>query len=90
MEWCIAEQACNAYGLTLVPTYDTLGADAVLHILRETEMKTIGCSSTETVQVRSRVEKSVPLETIIQMEEITERDREVAKAGVASVPSPQP
>ena len=90
MEWCIAEQACNAYRLTLVPTYDTLGADAVLHILRETEMKTIVCSSAETVKVLSMVEKSVPLEVIIQMEEITERDREVAKAGVASIPSPQP
>lgn len=86
MEWCIAEQACNAYNFTLVPTYETLGADAVLYILRETEMNTIVCSTTETVKVLSMVERNVPLKAIIQMEDITERDRELAKEAVNSQP----
>lgn len=82
VEWCIAEQACNAYNFTLVPTYETLGADAVLYILRETEMKTIVCSSTETVKVLSMIEKNVPLKAVIQMEDITDKDRELANAAV--------
>lgn len=83
MEWSILEQACNAYNLTIVPTYETLGADAILHILRETEMKSIVCSSVETVKILSMKEKTVPLEVIIQMEDITDGDRELAANAVA-------
>ena len=78
----ILEQACNAYNLTIVPTYETLGADAILHILRETEMKSIVCSSVETVKILSMKEKTVPLEVIIQMEDITDGDRELAANAV--------
>lgn len=85
MEWNILEQACNAYSLTIVPTYETLGADAILHILRETEMKSIVCSSVETVKILSMVEKTVPLEVIIQMEDITDEDRQLAANAVAPV-----
>ncbi len=84
MEWCIAEQACNAYNFTLVPTYETLGADSVLYILRETEMNTIVCSSAETVKVLSMVERNVPLKAVIQMEDITDKDRTLAKEAVDS------
>ena len=83
MEWNILEQACNAYGLTIVPTDETLGADAILHILRETEMKSILCSSVETVKILSMVEKTVPLEVIIQMEDITDEDRQLAANSVS-------
>ena len=83
MEWNILEQACNGYGLTIVPTYETLGADAILHILRETEMKSILCSSVETVKILSMVEKTVPLEVIIQMEDITDEDRQLAANAVS-------
>lgn len=82
MEWSILEQACNAYNLTIVPTYETLGADVILHILRETEMKSIVCSSVETVKILSMKEKTVPLEVIIQMEDITDGDRELAANAV--------
>ena len=82
MEWSILGQACNAYNLTIVPTYETLGADAILHILRETEMKSIVCSSVETVKILSMKEKTVPLEVIIQMEDITDGDRELAANAV--------
>lgn len=42
-------------------------------------MKTIVCSSCETAKVLSLMEKEVPLKVIIQMEEIDERDRGLAK-----------
>lgn len=36
IEWFIAEQGCNAYGMTLCPLYDTLGIEALEFILRQT------------------------------------------------------
>lgn len=84
VEWSLTEQTCNAYNFVLVPTYETLGADAILHILRETEMKTIVCSNLETVKILSMIEKEVPLEVIIQMEEVEEKDRELAKQNVST------
>ena len=68
-----------------MPTYETLGADAILHILRETEMKTIVCSCIETVKVLSLMEKGVSLEVVIQMEEVEEKDRELAKKNVRRI-----
>ena len=82
VEWSITEQACNAYNFSLVPTYETLGADSILHILRETEMKSIVCSSSETAKVLSLLEKEVPLKVIIQIEDINETDRELVKNNV--------
>ncbi|EZG55202.1 putative long-chain-fatty-acid-CoA ligase [Gregarina niphandrodes] len=38
VEWFLAEQGANAYGLTLCPLYDTLGDEAMEFILKQTEM----------------------------------------------------
>lgn len=35
VEWFLAEQACNAYGLALCPLYDTLGEDSMDFILQQ-------------------------------------------------------
>ena len=45
-------------------------------------MKTIVCSCIETVKVLSLMEKGVSLEAVIQMEEVEEKDRELAKKNV--------
>ena len=47
----LTEQSCNAYGLSLCPIYDTLGADSVEFILQQTEMKTCVCAPAESVKV---------------------------------------
>lgn len=44
VEWFLCEQAANAYGITLVPLYDTLGDEALRHVFKETS-KTSLCSS---------------------------------------------
>lgn len=44
VEWFLCEQAANAYQLTIVPLYDTLGQDALEFILEKTRMKTVVCS----------------------------------------------
>ncbi|KAH0478783.1 MAG: hypothetical protein KVP17_001299 [Porospora cf. gigantea B] len=40
-EWFIAEYAAAAFGLVLIPLYDTLGTEAVEYIINQTEMTTI-------------------------------------------------
>lgn len=40
-EWIITEHASNAYGVTVVPLYDTLGPHSTRFILGETQMKTV-------------------------------------------------
>ena len=45
-------------------------------------MKSIVCSSVETVKILSMVEKTVPLKVIIQMEDITDADKELASNAV--------
>ena len=39
-EWLILDIACVFYNITIVPFYDTLGADTVTYILDQTEMET--------------------------------------------------
>eukprot|EP00939_MAST-03C_sp_MAST-3C-sp1_P002214 g2214.t1 len=43
MEWNICEHACSGYGVTLCPIYETSPPKTVLHILRETRMRTVVC-----------------------------------------------
>lgn len=42
-EWVVVEQACHAFGMADVPLYDTLGAEAITHILAETGVATVFC-----------------------------------------------
>ena len=34
-DWVIAEQACSAYGLVVVPLYHTFGPNAIVHVLNQ-------------------------------------------------------
>ena len=47
-------------------------------------MNTIVCSTAETVKVLSMVERNVPLKAVIQMEDITDKDRKLANEAVDS------
>jgi len=40
-EWVLTDYGCCAYGLVSVPLYDTLGLEAINHILDQTEMTVI-------------------------------------------------
>ena len=33
VEWKVTEQACNSYSMAIVPLYDTLGQEAIEHIV---------------------------------------------------------
>ncbi|GFE52900.1 hypothetical protein BaOVIS_003040 [Babesia ovis] len=43
VEWLICEQTANAYGLTIVPIYDTIGEESIIHILEHTDINVVVC-----------------------------------------------
>ncbi|XP_028652418.1 long-chain-fatty-acid--CoA ligase 1 [Erpetoichthys calabaricus] len=46
-EWVIAEMACYTYSMAVVPLYDTLGQEAIVHILNIAEISTVICDKPE-------------------------------------------
>ncbi|KAK1937459.1 fatty acyl-CoA synthetase 3 [Babesia divergens] len=50
VEWVILEQACNAYGYTLVPIYNTLGHQSIHTILMNSQLSVLLCNA-DTVGV---------------------------------------
>ncbi|XP_019737278.1 long-chain-fatty-acid--CoA ligase 1-like [Hippocampus comes] len=46
-QWVITELACYTYSMALVPLYDTLGLEAMVHILHLAEISLVGCDREE-------------------------------------------
>ncbi|XP_063051820.1 long-chain-fatty-acid--CoA ligase 6 [Engraulis encrasicolus] len=46
-EWVIAELACYTYSMAVVPLYDTLGVEAMVHILDMAEISLVLCDKEE-------------------------------------------
>ena len=83
-EWFIADIACVFYNITIVPFYDTLGADTVTYILNQTELETILVSEDKVPTLIELKQKNETgnLQNIIQMEALTpERRREMNEVG---------
>ncbi|KAJ3603846.1 hypothetical protein NHX12_028587 [Muraenolepis orangiensis] len=50
-EWIISELACYTYSMAVVPLYETLGVDAMVHILNLAELSLVICDSEEKASV---------------------------------------
>ena len=46
-DWMVTALACYRLGVTVVPMYDTLGADTVAYIQRQTHVATVVCTQAE-------------------------------------------
>lgn len=44
VEWVVAMEASHAYNFVIVPLYDTLGVEAMKHIINQTELKVVVCA----------------------------------------------
>ncbi|VDP80301.1 unnamed protein product [Echinostoma caproni] len=44
-EWVYTQQACGNYGLVTVPLYDTLGNEALEHIMQQTQLHIVVCDT---------------------------------------------
>ncbi|KRX18083.1 Long-chain-fatty-acid--CoA ligase 5 [Trichinella nelsoni] len=80
-EWTIAEHACYAYSMVVVPLYDTLGKEAVSYIIEQTEMKVIICDTAKRAQSLIEIAPKHPqLRHVIIMDSFDDQLAEKAKA----------
>lgn len=57
LEWFITDIACQAYGLASVPLYDTLGATAMVHILKLTSLTCIAGATENLLGILTTLEE---------------------------------
>lgn len=50
-EWVIIEQGCFTYSMVIVPLYDTLGTDAITHIVNKAELSVIFADKPEKAKM---------------------------------------
>ncbi|GAA50101.1 long-chain-fatty-acid--CoA ligase 5 [Clonorchis sinensis] len=49
-DWVTAQLACGYYGMVSAPLYDTLGREALEHILKQTNLRTVVCDTVERAE----------------------------------------
>ncbi|NXO02880.1 ACSL1 ligase, partial [Rhinopomastus cyanomelas] len=70
-EWVIIENGCYAFSVVVVPLYDTLGTEAIIHIVNKADLSLVFCDKPEKAKLLlSNVEKGETpiLNTIVIME----------------------
>jgi long-chain acyl-CoA synthetase len=55
LEWILTDIACNLYGITTVPVYDTLGDEAVEFMFKETELTTLFLSADHVKKIAAKI-----------------------------------
>ena len=77
-EWVIVEQACNAYSQVLVPLYDTLGPEAIEHIVTQANTEVVVLSADRFID-RFRVVASTKVpKLVVKIGPVTQEELEVA------------
>lgn len=76
-EWVIAAEACNAFGFVSVPLYDTLGADALQHIINETGLTVVVCEPHKAGAVLAVKAQCASLKGVVCMRDQFENDQAV-------------
>ena len=77
-EWVIVEQACNAYSQVLVPLYDTLGPEAIEHIVTQANTEVVVLSADKFID-RFRVVASTKVpKLVVKIGRITSEDAALA------------
>lgn len=81
-QWVVTEQACAMFSMVVVPVYDTLGLDALRHIVTLSKMSIIVCAKLSQAKqfVRFRAEGGTNLQCIVVIESIDTVDIEAARS----------
>ncbi|XP_076922946.1 putative CoA ligase CCL6 [Bidens hawaiensis] len=78
-EWIISMEACNSNGITYVPLYDTLGANAVEYIINHAEISLVFVQDNKIPSIISCLPKcSSNLKTIVNFRNISESQKKEA------------
>ncbi|KAJ3277049.1 Long chain acyl-CoA synthetase 7 peroxisomal [Terramyces sp. JEL0728] len=84
-EWVIAEHACYMYGLVSIPLYDTLGTEAIIHIMNLTETSIVAATSDKAKTLLDLSANLSHLKYIIVMDSVTKALVEQARAADITV-----
>ncbi|XP_954248.1 long-chain-fatty-acid--coa ligase 5, putative [Theileria annulata] len=79
VEWLITEQVCNAYNLTLVPLYDTLGEESLLYIVNVTKLNVIVCDYKCSLKLMELLPKSNGTVSLLVVTGVDELPPELVK-----------
>ncbi|UKK00387.2 long-chain-fatty-acid--CoA ligase 5 [Theileria orientalis] len=72
-EWLMCEQVCNAFGLALVPLYDTLGEQSTEYIINTTELNVVVCDNKcafKLLNLMPRLKTSLSLVVVIGVDNV--------------------
>ncbi|XP_019856159.1 PREDICTED: long-chain-fatty-acid--CoA ligase 1-like [Amphimedon queenslandica] len=82
IEWTIIEQSCHAYSRIVVALYDTLGPEAVAHIINQAAIECIVCHSSKVSGLISQVSNCPSLKKLITIGSEVSEDEKKAAADV--------
>jgi long-chain acyl-CoA synthetase len=83
VEWGISALACMSSSVSIVPFYESLGADVIAFVLNQTELTTICCENVKylgTIMGLKRAGKIPKLLNVITFDQVGEEKMEEAKA----------
>lgn len=82
-EWYVADFACCLYGKVSVPLYETLGPQAMAHIIKQTAMQAVVCSVEAAIRIaKLHKEHHFPaLKKLILMDPATTEISDLARDG---------
>lgn len=83
VEWTYTDMALVEYGYCGVPLYDTLGPDAVKHIIQQTGMATVCCSADKVAKLLALKAECPSIRVVVQFEDVD--DAAVAAAAAQGV-----
>jgi len=66
-EWVVAAEAAHAYNYVKVPLYDTLGAEAIKHIINQTELKVVVCAAEQQATLEALRAECPSLQHVVVM-----------------------
>lgn len=69
LEWVLVEQACNAFSLTVVPIYDTLGEDVLEYIMQQAGVSCLVCGLKESQKALACVARCRSVRLVLLMDE---------------------
>ena len=81
VEWGISALACMSSSVSIVPFYESLGADVIAFVLNQTELTTICCEvkAIDTITKLKKEGKVEHLKALVAFETVTEEKAQAAK-----------
>ncbi|XP_074647360.1 long-chain-fatty-acid--CoA ligase 5-like [Tubulanus polymorphus] len=89
-EWIYTDVACNIYSFVSVPLYDTLGLEAVIHIINQVGLETIVVDTDARVNILKSIADKVPtLKNLVVIDEKSAAECEDDRFDIRSFKSVQ-